>query len=204
MPHNKVEKELKQGHDLSIIKLVDNLVEFAFESRVSDIHIEPTEKSLRVRFRVDGVLQDVFTFPKEIKFEVVSRIKVLAGLRTDEHQSAQDGRFSINFENGTPIDVRVSITPTYYGGNAVLRLLSDKAEEFTLAKMGFNKSDQEKINRVIKKTYGMILATRPTGSGKTTTLYTLLKALTLNQLSKQIKNRPEAVFDLWRPTTIYW
>jgi type IV pilus assembly protein PilB len=130
-----------------------------------------------VRFRVDGVLQEVFALPKKIHSEVISRIKILSGLRTDEHQAAQDGRFRLNIDGQSPLDVRVSIAPTYYGENMVLRLLASKAENFTLESLGFSKENQKKIIKAIKKPYGMILATGPTGSGKTTTLYTILQML---------------------------
>jgi type II secretory ATPase GspE/PulE/Tfp pilus assembly ATPase PilB-like protein len=114
---------------------------------------------------------------------VISRIKILSNMRTDEHQAAQDGRFRLQIEEGLPIDVRVSITPTYYGENAVLRLLSDKEQEFTLATLGFSPENQKKIIQAIKRPYGMILATGPTGSGKTTTLYTLVKMLNTKEAS---------------------
>ena len=109
---------------------------------------------------------------------MIARIKILAGLRTDEHQGAHDGRFRINLGEGQgSIDIRVSIVPTYYGENAVLRLLSDRAHEFTLESLGFTLENKEKIMRSAARPHGMILATGPTGSGKTTTLYTLVKLL---------------------------
>lgn len=179
---NSVEKELSKGADISIINLVDCLIETAQKSRASDIHIDPSPSGVRVRLRVDGVLQESYKFPVEIHGEVVSRIKVIAGLRTDEHQATQDGRFRLVFPNSSEfVDIRVSIAPTYHGENVVMRLLSDKAENYTLEMLGFSKSDQEKILKAIYKPNGMILSTGPTGSGKTTTLYTLIKML----------NRPE-------------
>lgn len=184
MIKSKIEAEIKHSpQEISLINLVDDLIEYAHESRASDIHIDPVGKAVRIRFRIDGVLQDVFSLPKEIKSEIVSRIKVLASLRTDEHQNAQDGRFTSFFDGKPAIDIRVSIAPTYYGENAVLRLLSDKDEEFTLDKLGLRKSDREKVLAAIKKSHGMILATGPTGSGKTTTLYTLLKILNTKDVS---------------------
>jgi type II secretory ATPase GspE/PulE/Tfp pilus assembly ATPase PilB-like protein len=130
-----------------------------------------------VRVRVDGVLQESLLIPKQIHSEVISRIKVLSSLRTDEHQAAQDGRFRMTLASGSPVDVRVSITPTYFGENAVLRLLTDNATEFTLESLGFSRDDSKKIETAIRRPHGMILATGPTGSGKTTTLYTLVKML---------------------------
>jgi type IV pilus assembly protein PilB len=180
---SKVQAELARGSQVSIIKLVDAIIEDAHQSRASDIHIDPQGEQVRVRFRVDGILQDEHSLPKTIHSEVVSRVKILAGLRTDEHQAAQDGRFRIFIDETVPIDVRVSVTPTYYGENAVLRLLSDKAEQFTLETLGFSKKDREKILRAIARPYGMILATGPTGSGKTTSLYTLVKILNTKEVS---------------------
>ena len=180
---NKVAQELKKGAELSIIKLVDEMVQYAFEQRASDIHIDPGEKVVKIRLRIDGILHDSFDFPKSIQSEVSSRIKVLAGLRTDEHQAAQDGRFRIMLADNNPVDVRVSIVPTYYGENCVMRLLVEKGEKFSLDKLGFSGQDQERIKRAISKPYGMILSTGPTGSGKTTTLYTLLQILHTDEVS---------------------
>lgn len=181
---NKLQTELAHGKDISIINLVDYLVEKAHSSRVSDIHIDPSVKDVRVRFRIDGVLQEAFVFPKIIHGEIISRIKVLSKLRTDEHQATQDGRFRHLFADINEfIDLRVSIVPTYHGENAVLRLLSDKAESFTLEALGFSEGDQKKILEAMRKPNGMILATGPTGSGKTTTLYTLIKMLQSPEIS---------------------
>ena len=183
MTENKVKNELSRGSALSIITLVDGLVEEAHEMRASDIHIDPREKDVLIRMRIDGVLQDVHILPKDIQPEVVSRIKVLAGLRTDEHQTPQDGRFRVLTENGGPIDVRVSIAPAYYGENSILRLLSERDDAFSLEMLGFGKEDRIKIERAAAKPYGMILTTGPTGSGKTTTLYTVLKQLNTKEVS---------------------
>ena len=179
---DKVKAELARGAELSIIDLFDQLIEKAYASRASDIHIDPLVRSVRIRFRVDGVLQDAYSFPKEINNEIISRIKILSRLRTDEHQATQDGRFRYvlleeNDKANKFIDFRVSIVPTYHGENAVLRLLSDKNEQSTLENLGFNESDIKKIEAAMKKTNGMILSTGPTGSGKTTTMYTLIKML---------------------------
>lgn len=180
----KLTEEVTLGRDISIINLVDCLVEKAHESKVSDIHIDPGANNIRVRFRVDGVLQEAFEFPKSIHGEIISRIKVLSRLRSDEHQATQDGRFRhVSPVTGEFIDLRVSIVPTYHGENTVLRLLSDNRENFSLESLGFSESDIKKITDAMKKTSGMILATGPTGSGKTTTLYTLIKMLSSPQVS---------------------
>lgn len=184
MQKTRIEQELSRGVNLSIITLLDCLIEKAQESGASDIHIDPSLSGVRIRFRIDGVLQDSYSFPKEIHSEVISRIKIIAGLRTDEHQATQDGRFRHNLPGDQNyIDIRVSIVPTYHGENAVLRLLSDKAENFTLGSLGFSESDQKKILEAIKKPNGMILSTGPTGSGKTTTLYTLIRMLNSKEVS---------------------
>ena len=178
----KIEAELALGPDVSIVNLIDQLIRHASAVNASDIHIDPSDKALRVRFRVDGVLEDFYALPKTIHQEIISRIKVLASLRTDEHQSAQDGRFRSLLDTGS-VDIRVSIVPTYHGENAVLRLLSDRMENFTLETLGFSGPDQEKILRAVKRGNGMILVTGPTGSGKTTTLYTLIKMMNSKDIS---------------------
>lgn len=179
-----VEEELSRGDDLSIINVVNALIEGAYALRGSDIHVNPGVDSVRVRVRVDGVLQEVCTYPKTMHGEVVSRVKVIAELRTDEHQTPQDGRFRHTLSNGAGFaDMRVSIAPTYHGENIVLRLLTDHAEHFTLEMLGFSVSDANKIRAALKKSNGMILSTGPTGSGKTTTLYTLIKMLTSAEVS---------------------
>jgi type IV pilus assembly protein PilB len=168
----------------SIVEIVDKLIHEAERERASDIHIDPAEHHVRVRFRIDGVLTDRFSCAKNMHGEIISRIKVLSSLRTDEHQSAQDGRFRVLGGADTKtIDVRVSITPTYHGENAVLRLLGDKSEKFTLEALGFSEKDREHIERAAKRPYGMILSTGPTGSGKTTTLYTLIRMLSTPDIS---------------------
>lgn len=150
--------------------------------RSSDIHLVPEAQEVRVRFRVDGVLQDMHTLPKNIHPEIIARIKILTNLPTDEHQAALDGRFQTTV-NGKAIDVRVSIVPTYYGENASLRLLTDQADAFTLDTLGFSEENKTKVLKAIQKPFGMILLTGPTGSGKTTTLYTLIKMLNTKDTS---------------------
>ncbi len=167
----------------SIIKIVDALVAQAFFARSSDIHLDPEEKKLRVRFRIDGVLHDIYSFPKELHQEIITRIKVLAAMRTDEHQAAQDGRMRIAIPDSPPVDVRVSITPTYFGENCVMRLLISRADDFTLKDLGFSPHNLAIIAKAMKKPYGLMLATGPTGSGKTTTLYMILKELNKPEIS---------------------
>ncbi len=179
-----IEKEVaNKAGEVSIIKLVETMIQYAHELRASDIHIDPEQAKVRVRVRIDGVMHDAFMLPKELQPEVITRIKVLSGLRTDEHQAAQDGRFKAPLKDFGYVDVRVSIAPTYYGENTVMRILSERAQEFTLEKLGFEGNDLERINAAVKKPYGMILATGPTGSGKTTTLYTIIKILNTPEVS---------------------
>lgn len=174
---------LARGGSIPIIELVETCIEEAYQLRASDVHLSPAEHDIQLRFRIDGVLQTRCSFPKTIISEVISRIKVLSNLRTDEHQAAQDGRFRMITKAGAAIDVRVSITPTYYGENAVLRLLADHASAYSLEKLGFSERDREKIEYAITQPHGMILATGPTGSGKTTTLYTTIKMLNSKEVS---------------------
>ena len=130
--------ELARGTDISIVRLLECLIEEAHALNASDIHLDPTRTNVRVRLRLDGVLKDFHPLPKEVHQEVISRVKVLAALRTDEHQAAQDGRFRHVFTDGAMIDMRVSIAPTYHGENAVLRLLAGHGADYTLSLLGFS------------------------------------------------------------------
>ncbi|MCL5733608.1 MAG: GspE/PulE family protein [Patescibacteria group bacterium] len=183
---SEIKKQLaKPISDISIVALVDLIVEYAYIARASDVHIEPAAGKVTIRFRIDGVLRDIFSddkFSKALQQEIISRIKVLSGLRTDEHSVPQDGKFKAKVEGSEDIDIRVSIMPTYYGENAVLRLLVE-TQNFNLEDLGFSPDDLEKVERAIKKPYGMILANGPTGSGKSTTLYTILKKLNIPGVS---------------------
>lgn len=171
-----LQEELSKPFGTSVVDVTNFLILEAFSMRASDIHIDPRSSCLLVRFRIDGVMQEMHQLPKTMESEVISRIKILASLRTDEHQTAQDGRFRL-VEHGEIIDVRVSIVPTYHGENAVLRLLAQTTSALTLDALGFSKANQEKIMSAVRRPHGMILATGPTGSGKTTTLYSLINAL---------------------------
>ena len=175
-----IEKQLTQQlEQISVVNLVDLFVEYAFASRASDVHIHPELEGVRVRFRVDGVLRDIFDKVKisqELHQEVISRIKVISGLRTDEHLAPQDGRCKVRLEGFGDVDVRVSIMPTYHGENAVLRILAE-TQSFTLKDLGYSPDDLKRIQKAMRRSYGMILANGPTGSGKSTTLYTMLKEL---------------------------
>src|SRR3989344_145088 len=170
-------------NEVSIIDLVDLIVEHGFISRSSDIHIEPEENRVVVRMRIDGMLHDAIVLPQELHSEVISRIKVLSGLKTDMHHVPQDGRFKAKIEGSAPVDIRISIAPTYYGENAVLRILAEATQVFNLEDLGYTKEQLLVIDKAIRKPYGMILANGPTGSGKTTSLYAMIKRLNTRDVS---------------------
>lgn len=167
---------IREDQDELIVKMVNILFVSGYQNNASDIHIEPYSKKILVRFRIDGVMHDVLEIPKEYSELILSRIKILAKLRTDEHKAAQDGKLRFKAEKAQ-IDVRVSIVPVTNGENVVLRLLSDKNKRFSLNDLGFTGQDLEKVKKTIKNPHGMILVTGPTGSGKTTSLYAVLKIL---------------------------
>ncbi len=172
----KVKAGKVRAGTVPVIKIVDTLIKYAYENRASDIHIEPLAEESKVRFRIDGVLHNVLTLPKDIHNLIVTRVKVLSKLRTDEHFAAQDGKFTVKFGK-EKFDIRVSIIPVTEGENIVMRLLSEIARRFTLEELGLIAKDLRKVKAAIKKPYGMILATGPTGCGKTTTLYAILRIL---------------------------
>lgn len=162
--------------DLPIVAIVDNLIAYAISLRASDIHIEVLEDSILVRYRIDGILQEIIRMPKAVDPAIVARIKLLAGLKLDEHAKPQDGRF--RYKVGKELmDIRVAIMPTFYGEKVEMRLLSATAKPFSLEELGFFEDHISIIKANLKKTYGMILVTGPTGSGKTTTLYSLISML---------------------------
>lgn len=162
--------------DPPIIKIVDTLISHAYQNRASDIHIEPSQKNSLVRFRIDGVLHDIINLPVDLHPQIVTRIKVESKLRTDEHQASQDGKLVYQTDEER-LDIRVSIVPITEGEKIVMRLLSEKSRQFSLQDLGLKNIDLKKVKEAIEKPYGMILSTGPTGSGKTTSLYAILKIL---------------------------
>jgi len=166
----------KVAEELPVIRIVDTLLKHAVLQRSSDIHIEPTEKEVIVRYRIDGILHDAMVLPKMVSLGIVARIKVLSNLKLDEHRLPQDGRFKI--ETGEyKYSIRVSVLPTFDGEKIVMRLLPETAKEFNLESLGLKGESLEKVHHNLKKPVGMILITGPTGSGKTTTLYAMMEIL---------------------------
>lgn len=166
----------KVAEDVPVIRIVDTLLKHAILQQASDIHIEPTEREVIVRYRIDGVLHDAMSLPRSVQQGIVARIKVLSNLKLDEHRLPQDGRFKIETEE-YKISFRVSILPVFDGEKIVMRLLDESSKGLTLEKIGFEGRDLEVMHREVKKPNGMILVTGPTGSGKTTTLYTVVDIL---------------------------
>jgi len=178
----ELKKTEPADYSLPVIKIVDLILNYGYENRASDIHFEPFEKETVLRYRIDGVLHDILILEKNVHEFLVSRIKILARLRTDIHESVQDGHFSFQ----TPkekVDVRVSIAPIEEGEKVVLRLLSEKARRFDLRELGLNEKGLKIIKENLKKPWGMILASGPTGSGKTTTLYAMLQILNTREVN---------------------
>jgi type IV pilus assembly protein PilB len=159
-----------------IIELVNKIIEFANKSKASDIHVEPEDERALVRFRIDGVLQDILQLPYDIFLKVVMRLKIMSHLKTDEHQASQDGKIQFDAED-EKLDIRISIVPITGGEKIVMRLLSEKSRKFSLSDLGIRDEDLKKLEEAYKSSYGMILTTGPTGSGKTTSLYSILKIL---------------------------
>lgn len=170
-------KDLKKlASDLPVVRIVDTLLEYSIIEGASDIHIEPEEKDVLVRYRIDGILRNVMVLPKNVHLGIVARIKILSNLKVDEHRLPQDGRFKIATDEYS-VAFRVSIIPTFCGEKLVLRLLNEKAQILTLEQLGLQPEPLKILKRNIDKPHGIILVTGPTGSGKTTTLYTVLNIL---------------------------
>ncbi|MGA1843295.1 MAG: type IV-A pilus assembly ATPase PilB [bacterium] len=180
-----VEEEASQDSlteaDAPIVKLVNGILLKAVNIKASDIHIEPYEKSFRVRLRVDGVLKKVMGLPPKIRNAVVSRIKIMSKLDIAEKRLPQDGRIKLKLGKNAAMDFRVSVLPTLFGEKVVMRLLDKSNLQLDMTKLGFEPDDLEKFQEAIKSPYGMVLVTGPTGSGKTTTLYSALNQLNVEE-----------------------
>lgn len=171
------EKNINQSLGVkTVVKIVNDLVEYAIFQEASDIHIEAEEKEIVVRYRIDGILRRVMTLNKSLHSGIIARIKILSNLKVDEHRLPQDGRFKISNERYN-MSFRVSIIPTFDGEKVVIRLLNEKSQILSLDQLGLPPDELEIVKRNIAKPHGMILVTGPTGSGKTTTLYTVLNIL---------------------------
>ncbi len=174
---NASEDDLKKlAEDVPVVRIVDTLLKHAIIQDASDIHIEPMETQVLVRYRIDGLLHDAMVLPKNVANGISARIKVLSNLKLDEKRIPQDGRFKIDM-NGEKVSFRVSTLPVYYGEKTVMRLLRESVSGFTLEALGFHGEGLEKLHKATKLATGLILTTGPTGSGKTTTLYTMLDIL---------------------------
>jgi len=171
------EEELKKAaEDLPVVRIVDTLLRHAIMQGASDIHIEPMEEQVLVRYRTDGILHDAMKLPKIAAGSIVARLKVLANLKLDQKRLPQDGRFKMELE-GQKVAFRVSMLPVFFGEKVVMRLLRENRSGFSLEGIGFHGSTLERIHRATRATTGIILVTGPTGSGKSTTLYTILDIL---------------------------
>ncbi|MDD4989508.1 MAG: GspE/PulE family protein, partial [Candidatus Pacebacteria bacterium] len=177
------------GEEEHVIEMVDLLLQYGYGNGASDVHIEPKENMSLVRYRIDGVLHDVVKLSSVFGKLIIARIKIMAMLRTDEHLAAQDGKFRLHIGNKT-VDVRVSILPVVEGEKVVLRILSEKGHIFTLDTLGFSPEDLKRVRSAALKPHGMILSTGPTGSGKTTSMYAILKLLNKREVNIQTIEDP--------------
>ncbi|MBP1927339.1 type IV pilus assembly protein PilB [Sedimentibacter acidaminivorans] len=176
------EEEMLEVASAPIVKLINSIIEQAMRSRASDIHIEPSHNDIRVRFRIDGDLKEIMVLPKSNLSAITTRIKIIGRMDIAEKRIPQDGRVEMRF-NDNEIDLRISTLPTVYGEKIVIRILDKSNFNFTKEGLGFSQDNLNKLNNMIAQPYGMLLVTGPTGSGKSTTLYTILR-----ELNVQTKN----------------
>jgi len=165
-----------------IAKIVNTILDYAVRSRASDVHIEPMEENVRVRYRIDGILQEKYILPRNVLEAVVSRIKILANLKIDEKRIPQDGRFNINVE-GSEVDLRISTLPVSYGEKVVMRLLRKASKVPSLPDLGLRGLALKNLIEAIERPHGIILVVGPTGSGKTTTLYSVLDKVATSRVN---------------------
>ncbi|OGM11560.1 hypothetical protein A2Z22_02045 [Candidatus Woesebacteria bacterium RBG_16_34_12] len=166
----------KAAEKLPIIKILDTILGYAIAERASDVHIETQQDSVLIRYRIDGILRDIYKLPKEIEAAIVARIKILSNLKIDEHRIPQDGRYKFRVDDDI-VALRISIIPGFYGENVVMRILKETARPLSLEELGITGHNLELLRQNITKPHGMVLVTGPTGSGKTTTLYSILNIL---------------------------
>lgn len=171
------------AEDVSIIEAVDQMLEFAVIAEASDIHIEALADGVLVRYRIDGVLHDMIFLPKNLHPAIIARIKILSSLKLDETRLPQDGRMKFASEEGETVSLRVSILPTVEGEKVVLRILESGELQLSLEDLGYDSTNVKIVKKAIAKPHGMILVTGPTGSGKTTNLYTMLNLLNTGEVN---------------------
>jgi type IV pilus assembly protein PilB len=186
-----VEEMARAADDAPVVKLVNLILQDSIKKRASDIHVEPYEKDFRVRFRIDGSLYDVMRPPMKLRNAITSRLKIMANLDISERRLPQDGRIKIKLGGGKEMDFRVSVCPTLYGEKVVLRLLDKSNLQLDMTKLGFDATPLAWFKEAIDRPYGMVLVTGPTGSGKTTTLYSALASL--NQVDTNIATAEDPV-----------
>lgn len=173
---NSLNLEIQTNDDAPAVSIVNSLINQAIKERASDIHIEPLDKTVRVRFRVDGVLREIVTFPRHTHSAIISRIKIMSEMDIAEKRMPQDGRIKVN-EAGREIDIRVSTLPVIAGEKVVMRILDKGAVILDINGLGFSPDNMVRYRKLYTQSYGMVLVTGPTGSGKTTTLYSTLTVL---------------------------
>ncbi|HOV79808.1 MAG TPA: GspE/PulE family protein [Bacillota bacterium] len=166
-----------------VVKLVNSIIACAVEENASDIHIEPAENGMRIRYRIDGLLREIVNLPEKAKQPLISRLKILSNMDIAEKRKPQDGRFHVKYRNVT-VDLRVSTMPNIFGEKAVIRLLDKSSRFMEINQLGFSKKNHEAFMNILKHSHGMLLLTGPTGCGKTTTLYAALNEM--NSLDKNI------------------
>lgn len=171
-----MDKDDKGGEESPMIQLVEIMFERAVKLGASDIHIEPDEKVLRIRYRIDGILETMYEHPLDLQDEIISRVKVMSNLNITEKRLPQDGRFKMSLD-GSAFDFRVSTLPTYFGENVVIRILDQGSINIEMDSLGMSNEMLKKYKEVVQSPYGIILVTGPTGSGKTTTLYSAMNSL---------------------------
>lgn len=167
---------VKAAEKLPIVKILESIISYAISEKASDVHIETQAEEVIVRYRVDGILKDIIKLPRGIESALVARVKILSNLKIDEHRVPQDGRHKFSV-NGSEVSLRISIIPGFYGENVVMRLLAESSRPLSLEELGLTGHNLDLIKESINRPHGMILVTGPTGSGKTTTLYSVLNIL---------------------------
>lgn len=173
----------KAGNDRTVIDLVNAFFDYGHSTSASDIHIEPEDEYVSIRFRIDGILKDIVDIDIEFHEPIITRLKVLSRLATDVHRAAQDGKISYKSHAGEDVEIRLSIVPTTHGEKAVMRLLSEKSRQYSLSNLGMSADQLTKFQEAIKRPWGMILVTGPTGSGKSTSLYSAMKLLNTRKVN---------------------